>query len=146
MNRRPVLAVAIVVLGASAVAWAKPADPPQVTLCHAKGNGEFVAITVDDDGDLSGHQGHDGDLIPAPAGGCPTPTGPVGTTSSTTTTRPTTTTSVPVITLPTVIVTTTSAPPVTFPATPVEVLARIAVNAPDAPAATPTPAEPRFPG
>jgi LPXTG-motif cell wall-anchored protein len=43
-----------------------------VTLCHVKGNGGFVQITIDDDG-LNGHSHHDGDIIPAPAGGCPAP-------------------------------------------------------------------------
>lgn len=50
-----------------------------VTLCHWAGNeqhGKYVLITVDDDGssgnkNLQGHAGHDRDIIPAPAGGCP---------------------------------------------------------------------------
>jgi LPXTG-motif cell wall-anchored protein len=42
-----------------------------VTLCHATGNGGFVVITVDDDGATRGHSQHAGDIIPAPAGGCP---------------------------------------------------------------------------
>src|SRR4051812_4647470 len=51
-----------------------------VTLCHwvpAHG-GSYLTITVDDDGssgnvNLQGHEGHDKDIIPAPAGGCPQP-------------------------------------------------------------------------
>lgn len=44
-----------------------------VTLCHAKGNGEFVVITVDGNGVENGHAKHADDVIPAPAGGCPVP-------------------------------------------------------------------------
>ena len=42
-----------------------------VTICHLTGNGKFVVITVDDDGAFHGHTYHGGDIIPAPAAGCP---------------------------------------------------------------------------
>jgi hypothetical protein len=43
-----------------------------ITICHATGSATnpFVEITIDENG-LHGHDGHDGDIIPAPAGGCP---------------------------------------------------------------------------
>lgn len=49
-----------------------------VTLCHwvpAHG-GSYIVITVDDDGssgnkNQQGHAGHENDIIPAPAEGCP---------------------------------------------------------------------------
>lgn len=45
-----------------------------VTLCHATGSqsNPFVTITVDNQGQLDGHEHHDGDIIPAPESGCPT--------------------------------------------------------------------------
>ncbi|OGY38637.1 MAG: hypothetical protein A2418_00020 [Candidatus Brennerbacteria bacterium RIFOXYC1_FULL_41_11] len=42
-----------------------------VTICHQTGNGGYIEITVDDDGAYNGHINHEGDIIPAPAGGCP---------------------------------------------------------------------------
>ncbi len=44
-----------------------------VTLCHATGSDSnpYVVITVDNQGALNGHSNHAGDIIPAPAGGCP---------------------------------------------------------------------------
>ncbi len=46
--------------------------PRRVTICHATGSATnpYVEITVDANG-LNGHGDHDGDIIPAPAGGCP---------------------------------------------------------------------------
>ena len=44
--------------------------PGKITICHATGAGFYVEITVDRSG-LNGHGGHEGDLIPAPADGCP---------------------------------------------------------------------------
>ena len=46
-------------------------DPSKITICHATAAGFFVEITVDRSG-LNGHGDHDGDIIPAPASGCPT--------------------------------------------------------------------------
>jgi hypothetical protein len=45
----------------------------KITICHATGSAKnpYVEITVNVNG-LNGHDKHDGDLIPAPAGGCPT--------------------------------------------------------------------------
>jgi hypothetical protein len=44
-----------------------------ITICHATGSAKnpYVMITVSVNG-LNGHGKHSGDIIPAPAGGCPT--------------------------------------------------------------------------
>jgi hypothetical protein len=44
----------------------------KVTICHATGSSKnpYVEITVDRNG-LNGHDKHSGDIIPAPAAGCP---------------------------------------------------------------------------
>lgn len=74
-------------------------DRARVTLCHAtrSATNPYVVITIDENG-LHGHDGHDGDIIPAPAGGCPvaaaTPPATAATTTTTTTT-PTVPTTVP---------------------------------------------------
>ncbi|NBN90992.1 MAG: hypothetical protein EBV24_11995, partial [Actinobacteria bacterium] len=44
--------------------------PGKITICHATAAGFHVEITVDRNG-LNGHGDHEGDLIPAPDGGCP---------------------------------------------------------------------------
>ncbi len=50
---------------------------PKLTLCHATGSATnpYVTITIADRAVEHAHEGHqhDEDLIPAPAGGCPTP-------------------------------------------------------------------------
>ena len=46
-------------------------DSSKITICHATAAGFYVEITVDRSG-LNGHGDHDGDIIPAPASGCPT--------------------------------------------------------------------------
>ena len=45
----------------------------KITICHATGSAKnpYVEITVSVNG-LNGHDKHSGDIIPAPAGGCPT--------------------------------------------------------------------------
>ncbi|MBI5950430.1 MAG: hypothetical protein HY865_02120 [Chloroflexi bacterium] len=45
----------------------------KITICHATGSKKnpYNEITIGVDG-LSGHNQHEGDIIPAPAGGCPT--------------------------------------------------------------------------
>jgi hypothetical protein len=45
----------------------------KITICHATGsqNNPYVEITVSVNG-LNGHSKHSGDILPAPAGGCPT--------------------------------------------------------------------------
>jgi TolB protein len=51
----------------------------RITLCHATGSATnpYVEITVSYNAvDGHGHEGHTGDIIPAPAGGCPQPTSP----------------------------------------------------------------------
>ncbi|HEY5981933.1 MAG TPA: hypothetical protein VIU38_00545 [Anaerolineales bacterium] len=47
----------------------------KITICHATGSSKnpYVLITVSVNG-LNGHNQHPGDIIPAPAAGCPTPT------------------------------------------------------------------------
>ena len=53
----------------------RPAEAPaKVTLCHATGSvtNPYVVITISENG-LHGHDGHEGDIVPAPAGGCPAP-------------------------------------------------------------------------
>jgi hypothetical protein len=44
--------------------------PGKISICHATGAGIYVQITVDRNG-LNGHGDHAGDIIPAPAEGCP---------------------------------------------------------------------------
>lgn len=63
----------LALLATSAPANAGPDD--KISICHATGSesNPFVEITISENG-LSGHyaQGvHDGDIVPAPAGGCP---------------------------------------------------------------------------
>lgn len=63
----------LVLLGASAPANADPED--KISICHATGSetNPYVEITISENG-LKGHnaQGvHDGDIVPAPYGGCP---------------------------------------------------------------------------
>ncbi len=53
-----------------------PASLPssgEITICHATSSAKnpYIKITVSVNG-LNGHDKHDGDIIPAPAGGCPT--------------------------------------------------------------------------
>ena len=63
----------LALLGISAPANAGPDD--KISICHATGSesNPYVEITISENG-LNGHyaQGvHDGDIVPAPAGGCP---------------------------------------------------------------------------
>src|SRR5688500_18071795 len=44
-------------------------DP--VTFCHQKGNGEYVLITTDDDGEINGHRNHRADIFDVGDEGCP---------------------------------------------------------------------------
>jgi len=50
-------------------------QPKKITICHATGSAKnpYVEITISYNG-LHGHEDHVGDIIPAPAGGCPKPT------------------------------------------------------------------------
>lgn len=45
----------------------------KITICHKTGSAKnpYVEITVSVNATTEGHGSHDGDLIPAPAGGCP---------------------------------------------------------------------------
>jgi hypothetical protein len=57
---------------ATVVATATVAASGTITICHATGSKKnpYVEITVSVNG-LNGHGKHKGDIIPAPAGGCP---------------------------------------------------------------------------
>ncbi|MEN9746049.1 MAG: hypothetical protein RL729_521 [Actinomycetota bacterium] len=57
--------------GVSATTVPSAVDRSKITICHATAAGFYVEITVDRSG-LNGHGDHDGDIIPAPASGCPT--------------------------------------------------------------------------
>lgn len=74
----------------SAGVWATPTPAPipsisptplltptpfqQIAICHATGaeKNPYVEITISEQGVLNGHLPHHDDIIPAPAGGCPT--------------------------------------------------------------------------
>lgn len=56
--------------GMSSASEAAQSDFEPVTLCHQEGNGSYQEITVSTEGALNGHQGHEGDVIPAPEAGC----------------------------------------------------------------------------
>ena len=45
----------------------------KVTICHKTGSAKnpYVEITVSNDATTDGHATHQGDIIPAPEGGCP---------------------------------------------------------------------------
>jgi uncharacterized surface protein with fasciclin (FAS1) repeats len=51
------------------------ANGTKITICHHTGSTKnpYVEITIDTNG-LNGHRQHPGDIIPAPAGGCPVKT------------------------------------------------------------------------
>ncbi len=75
-RRRTVAAVALsaafMVLAVPGTGHAEAGGNDKVTLCHLTGNGGYETITVSASGAENGHGKHDGDIIPAPAGGCPT--------------------------------------------------------------------------
>jgi len=58
---------------ATAQAAKKPPKSIKVAICHrtSSATNPYVRIVVRDRATLSGHMRHPGDLIPAPAGGCP---------------------------------------------------------------------------
>ena len=62
---------------AQEVGATKPPRFEPVTLCHDAGGKKFVEITVANQGQLNGHLGHEGDLIPIPENGCPVEEEPV---------------------------------------------------------------------
>jgi len=49
--------------------------PDLISLCHKTGSSKnrYVEITVPDTSLVEGHGTHDGDIIPAPENGCPSP-------------------------------------------------------------------------
>ena len=69
-------AMAALMLAATPALAQSEDDPPagKITICHATGSATnpFVEITISENG-LEGHGDHEGDIIPAPAGGCPGP-------------------------------------------------------------------------
>ena len=69
--KRAMLGACSLLILAAPSASAAPAGT--ITICHATGSATnpFVTITVSQNG-LHGHNGHANDIIPAPAGGCPT--------------------------------------------------------------------------
>ena len=71
MKRLFILAVIVVVLSliVGLVALAAPGE--RVTICHLANNNQYIQITVADDATFGGHIAHEGDIIPAPAEGCP---------------------------------------------------------------------------
>lgn len=72
-----VIVVALVLLLASSP---EPAPTPSgvtgasgftpLTICHREGNGTHVEITVASEAVLAAHAQHEGDVTPAPSGGC----------------------------------------------------------------------------
>jgi hypothetical protein len=83
----------------------------RITICHATGrtSNPYVSITVDASS-LGGHDDHEDDIIPAPAGGCPETLQPGANTRATTTTiRASSTTSTARTTTTTVRATSTTA-------------------------------------
>ena len=67
------LSAAFLVLAFPGIGHAQQGGQDKVTLCHQTGNGSYETITVSSSGAKNGHGKHDGDIIPAPPGGCPTP-------------------------------------------------------------------------
>lgn len=61
-----------VALGLAAASFAFGQE--SVTFCHATGSASnpYNTITTSNEGEINGHRHHEGDIIPAPAGGCPT--------------------------------------------------------------------------
>ncbi len=57
--------------GIGSVTTAPRTPAGKITICHATAAGFYVELTVDRNG-LNGHDRHDGDMVPAPAEGCPT--------------------------------------------------------------------------
>jgi CHRD domain len=68
------LVVLTVLAGFGSAAAKTPPKPPRVPLCHrtATTSHPYVRITVASRASLRGHMRHAADIIPAPAGGCPT--------------------------------------------------------------------------
>ena len=66
----------IATLALAAAVAAGPADQPveKIAICHATASAQnpYVLIEVAVEG-LNGHGDHEGDIIPAPADGCPEP-------------------------------------------------------------------------
>ena len=65
--------VLALVVSISSIAQARRSNEDhKITICHrtSSESNPFVTITIDQNG-LNGHMHHRGDIIPAPAGGCP---------------------------------------------------------------------------
>jgi hypothetical protein len=65
---------AVVAVGLGTAAATAGSTASKVTICHrtASAKKPYVTITVSMRATLRGHQRHPGDIIPAPAAGCPT--------------------------------------------------------------------------
>jgi len=74
MKRLGICILAAVSLALAATAVTAGSAAPKVTICHrtASVKKPYVKITVSTRASLRGHQRHAGDIIPAPAAGCPT--------------------------------------------------------------------------
>ena len=74
--KRTLITLLVGVLAFAGLAAAQPAKqkpkPKKTTICHATGSKThpYVKLTVKAK-DLAGHQRHPNDIVPAPAGGCP---------------------------------------------------------------------------
>ena len=66
------VSAALMVVAVPGTGHAQDSGADKVTLCHQTGDGSYELITVSASGAENGHGNHDGDIIPAPAGGCPT--------------------------------------------------------------------------
>jgi CHRD domain-containing protein len=68
------LIVVAALAGFGSAAAKAPPKAPRVTICHrtASASHPYVRVTVASRASLRGHMRHAGDIIPAPAGGCPT--------------------------------------------------------------------------
>jgi len=73
-----VLGLFLFVVSSSPVLAIPKEDFVPVTLCHSTGSesNPYEEITVDNEGQLNGHENHEGDIIPAPEEGCPQPEEP----------------------------------------------------------------------
>jgi hypothetical protein len=73
MQRFAVSILAVVGLALAATTVTASSAPAKVTICHrtASAKKPYVKITVSTRAALRGHQRHLGDIIPAPAAGCP---------------------------------------------------------------------------
>ena len=67
-----VLLLAVITAGCSR-SQREGSDQFPLEICHATGSetNQYVSMTMNSQSALNGHKKHEGDLIPAPAEGCP---------------------------------------------------------------------------